>query len=206
MGIASSMRRTISFWMQPISHVRTVATSLLLVAALASCHVTEPSRFPMTGTYDLTTVLDTFTVEIGAGPLACGVDSYCTRSFVDTTGKLSGTFTIGDATDSANTGLPVHAVIAGRFCDAIDTTHVTGCNHASDVPATGYPSGSIAGPVLASAVPGDANGTIQGPIAQRVNLSGVFFGDSIVGKVYWQLVTDRHPPAYTGTFVARRRP
>ena len=99
----------------------------------------------------------------------------------------------------------MHAVISGRVCDAIDYTHVTGCNHASDVPATDYPAGSIEGPVLVSAGPGDANGTIQGPIAQRVNLSGVFYGDSIVGKVYWQLVTARHPPAYTGTFVARLR-
>lgn len=61
--------------MQPISHVRTVAPSLIVVAALAGCHVTEPSRFPIAGTYDLTTVLDTFTVEIGAGPLTCVVDS-----------------------------------------------------------------------------------------------------------------------------------
>ena len=99
----------------------------------------------------------------------------------------------------------MHAAIAGRFCDAIDYIRVTGCTHASDVPATGFPSGSIEGPVPASAVPGNARGAMQGPIAQRIGLSGVFYGDSIVGRVYWQLVTDRHPPAYTGTFVARRQ-
>jgi hypothetical protein len=159
----------------------------------------------MAGTYDLTTVLDTFTFEIGEGPIVCGGYRYCTRSKADTTGRLSGTFTIGDVTDFANNVHPlVNAVVAGRFCDAVDYTSYV-CTHARDVPATSYPSGTIAGPVLASAVPDEASGVLHGPVAQQLGLNGVFYGDSIVGKVYWWLTTTRNPWTYTGTFVARRR-
>jgi hypothetical protein len=159
----------------------------------------------MAGTYDLTTVLDTFTFEIGEGPLTCGGYGYCSRSSADTMGRLSGTFTIGDPRTSAGNVHPVvNAVIAGRFCDARDYTNYV-CTHASDVAATSYPSGDIEGPVLVAAVPGDASGVIRGEATQRVGLSGVFYGDSIVGRIFWQLIAARSPPSYSGRFVARRR-
>jgi hypothetical protein len=196
----------IRFSMQPTSGLRALVIGLVAIATIASCRLTEPaSRFPMAGTYDLTTVLDTFNFEIGAGPLTCGRDGYCTRSSADTTGRLTGRFTIGDATDSAANRHPVvNTVVAGRFCDAKDYTTYT-CTHASEVPATIYPTGDMTGPVLASAVPGDVIGTIHGPAEERIDLVGRFYGDSIVGKVHWQLIVFRNPPIYSGTFVARRR-
>ena len=178
-----------------------------MLATLAGCEATEPApRFPMAGTYELTTVLDTFTFEIGHGPITCGRDGYCDRSSADTTGRLTGTFTIVDDMDAANTGHPiVNSEIAGRFCDTKEYITYT-CTHASELPVTIYPTGDITGPVVWSAVPGDVNALIQGPASQRIYLAGRFDGDSIVGKVYWQLYMERSPPRYSGTFVAKRRP
>ena len=183
-----------------------ISALCLFAMTTVACDATEPrSRFPMAGTYELTTVLDTLRLEIGYGPTTCGSDRYCTRSNADTTGRLSGTFTLGEVADSSIGSYPVlNAVIVGHFCDSIDhVNHV--CTHASDVAPTTYPTGVIIGPVVTSQVPGNVQGNIRGPASQTISLGGTFQGDSIAGSLSWWLTTTRNPTTYTGRFVARRR-
>jgi hypothetical protein len=186
------------------------ARAALVVVALAvlpACRSTEPLPVPpLAGTYEFTTVLDTFSFETPApSPPDCPAATlYCTHFRADTNGRLSGTLTVGDQitiTGGDTTYTLVAATIAGRFCDAIDRVTLTGCTHVRDVATMSYSRGEIEGRPLTS---GERYARIQGPDNQGLSIAARFSPDSIVGRVYWTEFVTRSPPAYRGSFKAYR--
>src|ERR1700716_1022464 len=99
-----------------------VLSAFVFVLA-ASCRESsdEPQRVarPMTGTYDFTTVLDTFILMVPIGGPGCA--GYCTTVSADSNGKLAGTFTLGDSVGkspgygSRMAYLEIGATITGTF-------------------------------------------------------------------------------------------
>jgi len=185
--------------------------ALALTCAL-SC-ATEPAN-PLVGTFDVTTTLDTFTFETAApSPPDCpGSTLYCTHSRPANGATLSGSVSVANVTNVNSANGPtlestnVHGEFTGRFCATIDYQNLTGCMTLGGQQTLEYPSGVL----RSSGVLTDISILLDGPIVhttdpRRVWLTeATFAGDSIAGRVYWALSTGRSPPAYRGTFVARR--
>ncbi len=181
----------------------THALAVLASAGVVSC-ATEPAD-PRVGTYGLTTTLETFTFETSApSPPDCpNPITYCTHSRPANGATLSGTLTIHSVTPASSPSgqsSDIHGEFSGRFCDTID--YPTGCSSLAAV-ALSYTSGLLVG------TGGDVEVYLVGGTqldSHHLNLTkATFDGDKIAGSVYWSLHTGRSPPAYWGTFIARRR-
>lgn len=167
--------------------------ALVVVASCRDSTAVEASRIsrPLTGTYDFTTKLDTFSYETG-GPTDCPDFSgfYCEHFNPDSSGRLSGSFTIGDSVDTA------YRQVAGTFAGIFRGSATQGS----------YSASILNGPLLMSAPQGSVDARLDGPTGDAIWLTGTFAGDSIAGRVLWASRVDRSPPTYWGHFVARRRP
>jgi hypothetical protein len=181
----------------------TLVLSCFAIVLAASCRESsvEPQRVarPMTGTYDFTTVLDTFSYETTVGaPGTCTI--YCPHVSADSTGKLAGTFTVGDSV--------AYFYIFGSLVYREVSAAITGTFAGTPIQET-YPSGLLSGPLL---MPDAVDGSkvyvqLEGQTTAAVDLVGTVAGDSITGTAMWTLHSGSgHGPRYTGHFVARRRP
>jgi hypothetical protein len=119
---------------------------------------------------------------------------------------------IGDSAVALSTNVTelrgVRGTFTGRFCDVVDYAGLTGCARAGESATLEYPVGVL---VLAAPFDGGQPFTIslRGPGSLDRNLQLIdvrLRGDSLVGEVRWAMTQARSPPAYWGTFVARRRP
>ena len=163
------------------------------------------------GTFDLTTVLDSFSFETGGPPpqpdCPNNTTQYCTHFRAYSGATLTGTLVL---VPEANPGATFERFLTvgsfgGTFCDAIDTQTLTGCTHASAVATTTYSDGSLSKNTLDAV--SDFAGTVGGAgLGPNVRLIGMMSRDSLYGRVQWSQFVARSPPTHIGRFVARRRP
>ena len=195
-------------------HRRTTAAFALLAFALLaalSCRSSDAARPLGEVAFDVTTVLDTFSTEIGSGAAGylspeCPNDGYCTVHRANSDGRLSGVLYVSGR-PKGPISYDASGSFSGLFCSATDWHVPSACVAVSPV-AIEYSSGT------AQLVTPDVQGrdsiaislTNVGTTAPpHLNLLGRFDGDSIVGRVYWSLSTARSPNSYNGSFVARPR-
>jgi hypothetical protein len=201
-----------------------VALSVFAASAIASCRSTEPSDglHPLSGTWQVTTSLDSFSYETPApSPPDCpSFTMYCTHSHADTLGRLAIIMTVGIsvAPGTQNSIYPLYlteaeaatiypvafGTVTGRFCKV---TPEQGCTSTTEVGPTPYPSGGAVGPLTLTDPSNSVKIVLRLGGADRplVILRGRLAGDSITGNVWWAAGVTRSPPAHWGTFVARRR-
>jgi hypothetical protein len=175
-----------------------VATAL--IAGCSETPVAPRIARPMTGTYDFTTVLDTFEYGIPAGGPSCPNGAgYCASIHADSSGRLAGTFQVGDSVGTFYIyDGDVYVDVAGAITGVFQGQTINDA----------YPTGFVDGPVTMSDDRNTVSISLDRPDGDVVDLYGTMAGDSIVGRVRWGQDTYRGPAAYwyTGTFVAHRRP
>jgi hypothetical protein len=185
--------------------IRSRLCTLSLLAAAVACggDVAGPKN-PLAGTWDVTTVLDTYNVEVG-----CPTQMYCTQSYPATGASLIGQLVI----DPAITDTVPHGTFTGAFCDTFDFDN--GCTHVGPPIVSQLDEGTV--------TRGDSYQTsqllyifVRGPddparlpdyhSYEHISFRDVTVdGDSAYGAVYWARTIARNPPHYIGTFVAHRR-
>lgn len=205
----SGVERCISYapaeyWLTMRFHMpcRLLDLTLLLVAVACSGDVTGP-RNPLAGTWDVTTVLSTYNVEV-----PCPTYEYCTASYPATGASLSGQLVI----DPAITDTVPHGTFTGAFCDRFEYGT---CTHVGPPTLVQMDQGSV--------TRGDSYDTwnllrifVRGPddparLPSYHSYEHIYFmdvtvdGDSAYGTVGWARTVARNPPGYTGTFIAHRR-
>ena|SRR5215216_1650808 len=164
---------------------------------------------PLVGTYDVTTVLTSFSFETGSpSPPDCTSSGpYCTHIRPNTAGAtLDGTLVVEDTVVSNSAGrfLILNGTFTGRFCDSIDTRTLTGCTRVGPPTVISYPLGGID-------LTGDTlkHGSVRATSSSappHIEFWDVVYGkDSLSGRLDWAMTINRSPPTYRGTFVARRR-
>jgi hypothetical protein len=188
--------------------------AILLAAITAGCRdAVAPDRaHPLSGTYDVTSTLQTFSFETPApSPPDCpDFTLYCTHVRAANGASLGGVLVIGDSTASLGALTDfrdVHATFTGRFCDVIDYQTLTGCARLGEPATLDYPVGTlVVGPDFATDTLLTLTVRAAESLGRNVMLTGVRLrGDSLTGAIAWRLTTGRSPPTYRGTFVARRR-
>jgi hypothetical protein len=176
---------------------------------LAAC--TEPSTrsHPLAGSYDLTTVLDSFSFETSAPSLPdCPYQGYCTHRRAFQGATLTGSMNIS-INPIHRDSLAAQGSFAGLMCDVVDYQHLGGCLHVA--PRT---DAYLTQPDYQHSY---TDSTFQllmrtdGPVETAYTrpflfLTGTLRGDSISGEVSWLRSQGRSPPTHYGTFVGRRRP
>jgi hypothetical protein len=184
--------------------LRTVALTLLLAAMACSSSDATGPRNPLAGTWDVTTVLDTYRVEVG-----CPTYEYCAADYPADGASLSGQLVI----DPVITDTVPHGTFIGAFCDRFD--YDVGCTHVGPPTTVQLDQGTVTKGdtyetwnYLEILVRGSDNpaGLPGYNSAEHVNFGNVTVdGDSAYGTVYWARTIARGPPSYWGTFVAHRR-
>lgn len=198
--------------------MRTAALRVALLAVsvpgvLAACSSTEPRPDPLSleGRWIVSTSLDTFKFETAApSPPDCPSNSdsfYCAHRRADTTGRLSIVMTIAGDSVGASGARQFRLVsdsVSGLFCDQIAAT-LSGCTHVSPIGPTFYPEGTFTPTSDPLSATGATYIQLRGINRQYLGLNGTLAGDSIVGRLYWTQAYNRFPPAYAGSFTARRQ-
>jgi hypothetical protein len=183
------------------------AIGALASAALLSCadRPSEPPH-PIVGTYDVISVLDSFYLET-----ACSSPvGLCVHSSPANGATLTGVLVIGKGLSGSGStfrSTDVRGTFTGRFCDIIDHVNL-GCSVLGDPVTLDYPEGEL---FLSFSFAVDVTIQVLGPGSSNSDHRYValhhatFAGDSISGRVSWAMQTTRSPPAFGGTFVARKR-
>ena len=189
--------------------------SVLSIVSIACNDVEAPRPVnPLVGTWELTTVLDTFSFETAApSPPDCpGYTMYCTHYRTNTDGAgLSGMLEVSEQTSGADSAadLIVEGDLMSSFCDVIDYQGLTGCTHVSDSKVIHY-TGAISGFTTDGTMGtvrlaiGEPDPSGFGSRSLRSNDVTVD-ADSMYGHIFWGNSGGRSPPTYRGTFVAHRR-
>ncbi len=189
--------------------IRLLLTGSILAVLGAGCDSVAAPQRPLARTYDLTTVLDTFSFETSPYmvPGCEGALMYCTLRRPMTEATLGGLLVLSG--ESGPTGTAT-AQTTGRFCEAYDWRVPSGCTTLGPSVDRDYPYGSVSITTWAGNAPDSV--VIQlgraGPIGQdmpTIYLWGRRVGSDIVGRIYWSLTINRSPPSHRGTFIARLR-
>ena len=190
--------------------------SVLSIVSIACNDVEAPRPVnPLVGTWELTTVLDTFSFETPAPSLPdCPYHTeYCTHYRTNTAGAgIAGMLEVSEQTPGADPAadLLVEGDLMASFCDVIDYQGLTGCTHVSDSKSVHY-TGSISGFTTDSTmgtlhfVIGEPDPTGFGLGQQLRSYAVTVDSDSMYGNIYWGSGGGRSPPTYRGTFVAHRQ-
>jgi hypothetical protein len=154
----------------------------------------------MTGTYDFTTVLDTFVLVEPLGAPGCQSGTgYCATTIPASGAELGGTFIVGDS-------VSYHEGLRATAYQQVSAT-ILGIFRASRIQDI-YRNGLLTGPLLmADAVDGSKVVVgLQNEHTDAITLAGSISGDSITGSVSWAMnIQQGHASRYYGHFVARRR-
>lgn len=182
---------------------RLLALTLLSTMACSGSDATGP-RNPLAGTWDVTTVLTAYKVEV-----PCPTFEYCYAGYPANGASLRGQIVI----DPGITDTVTHGIFTGAFCDAFDFT--AGCTHVGPPTPTRLDEGTVS--------TGQTYDTrnlleifVRGPddparLPYYHSYEHIYFsdvtvdGDSAYGKLWWARTIARQPPGYAGTFVAHRR-
>lgn len=189
--------------MQSFIPLRALALGSLFGAVACSSDVTGP-RNPLAGTWDVTTVLDTYGVEV-----PCPTYEYCIASYPANGASLSGQLVI----DAVTTDTVPHGTFTGAFCDTFD--YDAGCTHVGPPTLVHMDEGTVT-TTGSGETPNRLEIFLRGPddpdrlpgyhSYEHLYLRDVVVdGDSAYGTVHWARTIARNPPSYEGTFVAHRR-
>jgi hypothetical protein len=164
--------------------------TVAFVLALACGDTTGPAvpRNPIAGTYDLTTVLNTYTFP--TGDYLSGTGGFATSSAGGA--SLVGTLIISDSVDAGP------ATVLRATASVMENPFPT----AGHTFANEY-LGDLA--VRADSMGISMNATDTNVVEHIVLSNGTFAGDSIFGTLDWQTKQGPAATLLAGTFVARRR-
>jgi hypothetical protein len=186
------------------------APILLLCSAaamMAACEsITDSPRHQLAGTYELTTLLDTFTFETSPYmvPGCEGALMYCTLYRPMNEARFDGLLVLSGGAGPTGSAT---AQTNGRFCEAHDWQIPSGCARLGPATDRDYPYGAVT--ILTR--PGSDADSVEIVLGREspgamptVRFWGRRSGDDIVGRIYWSLTINRSPPSHRGTFIARR--
>jgi hypothetical protein len=180
---------------------RLCALTVLVVGTIAGCDAFRASKADRIHRYDVVTALDTFTFESASGCSAL----YCSQYRVNTDGRLSGSFGVAASLLESRSATATGS-FSGMFCSSTSYDVPSGCAAVQPV-AREYPLGIARVTYSAAGAPDSLVVELRDVenTSPHLTLRGRFHGDSVVGRVYWALVSARHPPGYWGSFIARPR-
>lgn len=182
--------------------IRGIATAITCAGAMAAFVACSDStgpngtRYPVVGSYDVTTVLESYTY-----PTNC--TTTCTMNTVSAgPAGLSGMLTVGDSVvaTGSDVRLPLVTVTMHENpCDSAQPPCSGGTSDRTTSYTTGYQDLEVSGDTMG------VTGAFAASGETLVITSGKFAADSIVGTLRWYTFLGVATQYYEGTFVARRR-